>query len=193
VNHEQGEPTHPSHLRFRRAEPEDAGTLLGVYRGYVEAPGYCFELECPDLPTFAARIAAARERWDWWLAEAQGAVLGYAYAGPHRERAAYRYSCEVSVYLAAAGQGQGIGHGLYERLLPALAERGYFNALAVIVQPNPRSLAFHQRSGFEPVGVFARAGYKHGRWWDVCWLQKRLREGEPDRAPGGGPVATPGP
>ena len=174
---------HPPDLRFRRAEPEDAGALLGIYRGYVEAPGYCFELDCPDLPTFADRIVAARTRWDWWLAEANGVVLGYAYGGAHRERAAYRYSCEVSVYLAAAGHGCGIGHALYGRLLPALVERGYFNALAVIVQPNPRSLAFHRRAGFEQVGVFARAGYKHGRWWDVAWLQKRLREGEPAPMP----------
>jgi L-amino acid N-acyltransferase YncA len=179
----KGDRMHPPDLRFRRAEPEDAGALLGIYRGYVEAPGYCFELDCPDLPTFADRIVAARTRWDWWLAEANGAVLGYAYGGAHRERAAYRYSCEVSVYLAAAGHGCGIGHALYGRLLPALVERGYFNALAVIVQPNPRSLAFHRRAGFEQVGVFARAGYKHGRWWDVAWLQKRLREGEPAPMP----------
>lgn len=182
-----------SELRFRRAEPEDAMALLGIYRGFVEAPGYCFELECPDLPTFVDRIAAARARWDWWLAESNGAVIGYAYGGPHRERAAYRYSCEVSVYLAAAGQGRGIGHALYGRLLPALAGRGYFNALAVIVQPNPRSLAFHRRAGFEPVGVFSRAGYKHDRWWDVCWLQRRLREGEPQHAPGSDPAAALGP
>lgn len=170
--------------KLRPAETTDAERLLAIYRPWVEAPGHCFELACPSPETFAQRIAAARAHWDWWLAEARGEALGYAYAGPHRERAAYRYSCEVSIYLAPAAQGQGLAHALYGRLLPRLAARGYFNALAVIVQPNPRSLAFHQREGFRPVGVFERAGYKQGRWWDVAWLQKRLAEGEPIVEPG---------
>ncbi len=166
-------------LQLRRAHASDADALLTIYRRYVEAPGYCFELACPDAAEFAQRIRSARARWDWWLAEADGEALGYAYAGPHRERGAYRYSCEVSVYLAPTAQRCGIGQALYARLLPSLAELGYFNALAVIVQPNPGSLAFHTRQGFRPVGVFAQAGFKHGRWWDVAWLQKRLREGDP--------------
>ncbi|MFY8135827.1 MAG: GNAT family N-acetyltransferase [Aquimonas sp.] len=171
-------------LNLRSAEPADAERLLAIYRPWVEAPGYCFELACPDREAFADRIASARAHWDWCLAEDAGEVLGYAYAGPHRERAAYRYSCEVSVYLAPVAQGQGLAQALYGRLLPRLAARGYFNALAVIVQPNPRSLAFHQREGFRPVGVFERAGYKHDRWWDVAWLQKRLRDGAPRVEPG---------
>ncbi len=169
---------------LRRADVGDAAALLAIYRPYVLAPAHCFELVVPTEDVFAQRIAQARTRWDWWLAEAEGEVLGYAYAGPHRERPAYRYSCEVSVYLAPAAQRCGIGSALYGRLLPSLVELGYCNALAVIVQPNPRSLAFHQREGFRPVGVFERAGYKQGRWWDVAWLQKRLREGEPVAEPG---------
>lgn len=178
-------------LTLRPAEPKDAEPLLAVYRPWVEAPGHCFEVECPSLETFAERIGRHRAHWDWWLAEYDGEVLGYAYAGPHRERAAYRYSCEVSVYLAPAAKGRGLAHALYAHLLPGLAARGYFNALAVIVQPNPRSLAFHQREGFRPVGVFERAGYKQGRWWDVAWLQKRLRDGDPRVEPGilGPPLA----
>lgn len=175
---------------LRQALDGDAARLREVYRPWVEAPGYCFELECPSCENFAERIVQARTRWDWWLAEADGLALGYAYAGPHRERAAYRYSCEVSVYLAPAAQGRGLARALYARLLPSLAARGYFNALAVVVQPNPRSLAFHQREGFRPVGVFERAGYKQGRWWDVAWLQKRLGEGPPRNEPGM-PAATP--
>lgn len=169
---------------LRRADVGDAAALLEIYRPYVLAPAHCFELVVPTEDVFAQRIAQARTCWDWWLAEAEGEVLGYAYAGPHRERPAYRYSCEVSVYLAPAAQGRGIGGALYGCLLPSLVELGYFNALAVIVQPNPRSLAFHARAGFRPVGVFERAGYKQGRWWEVAWLQKRLREGEPVAEPG---------
>jgi L-amino acid N-acyltransferase YncA len=160
----------------RQATAADARVLLDIYRPYVEAPGYCFELEPPTEAEFSARIERAIAHWDWLIAERDGRVLGYAYAGQHRERAAYRYSCEVSAYLAPQAQGQGIGSALYTTLLSRLSQLGYRNALAVIVHPNLASEAFHARHGFERVGVFRKAGLKQGRWWDVLWMQKRLDE-----------------
>lgn len=167
---------------LRQARAEDAEALLAIYRPFVAAPGYCFETAAPSVAEFAERIRAALEHWDWLLAEADGEVLGYAYAGPHRARAAYRWSCEVSVYLAPAAQGRGLGRALYASLFERLAERGYCNALAVLVEPNPGSAAFHAAMGFRRVGVFERAGYKQDRWWNVAWWQRRLREDDPPPA-----------
>jgi len=161
-------------VQLRQASAADACALLDIYRPYVESPGYCFELEAPSESEFAARIERAIAHWDWLIAERDGQILGYAYAGQHRERAAYRYSCEVSAYLAPEARGQGIGHALYSALLQRLTELGYRNALAVIVHPNPASEAFHARHGFERVGVFRNAGLKQGRWWDVVWMQRGL-------------------
>jgi L-amino acid N-acyltransferase YncA len=161
-------------LRLRTATPADAPALLRLYRPYVEAAGYCFELEAPTESEFAARIERALQHWDWRIAERAGRILGYAYAGQHRERAAYRYSCEVSAYVDAAACGQGIGHALYADLLPRLAARGFHTALAVIVHPNPTSEVFHTRHDFERIGIFREAGFKQGRWWDVVWMQRRL-------------------
>lgn len=161
-------------MQLRQASAADARVLLGIYRPYVESPGYCFELEPPSEAEFAARIERAIAHWDWLIAEREGRILGYAYAGQHRERAAYRFSCEVSAYLSPEARGHGIGHALYSALLQRLTELGYRNALAVIVHPNPASEAFHARHGFERVGVFRNAGLKQGRWWDVVWMQRGL-------------------
>jgi len=164
---------------LRPAQVSDASALLDIYRPYVEAPGYCFELECPSAVEFAARIERAQAHWEWRVAEQHGQVVGYAYAGLHRQRAAYRYSCEVSAYVSPEAARSGIGSALYVDLLARLTARGYFNALAVIVLPNPASEAFHRCHGFAPVAVFQQAGYTHGRWWDVAWMHRRLRDGDP--------------
>ena len=116
----------------------------------------------------------------------QDGVLGYAYAAKHRDRAAYRWSVDVSVYIAERHRGQGIGRRLYEGLFADLADLGYVMAFAGITLPNPASVGLHEAVGFRPLGVFSSVGYKHGRWHDVGWWQRPLRdaptEPEPPRA-----------
>jgi phosphinothricin acetyltransferase len=106
-------------------------------------------------------------------------VLGYAYAGPYKARAAYRWSCEVSVYLDPVFHGRGGGRALYEALFARLAARGYRMLVAGLAVPNDASVALHRAVGFEPIGTYRRIGWKHGAWRDVLWMQRPLGGDEP--------------
>ncbi len=122
------------------------------------------------------------------LEDGGGRVLGYAYGSPFNARAAYRWSCEVSVYLEPGRRRTGGGRALYEALFARLGERGYRTAVAGMTLPNDASVGLHRAIGFEPVGVYRRIGYKHGAWHDVAWVQRELAaavavEGEPPAEP----------
>jgi len=165
---------------IRSATARDAASLLEIYTPFVTATAVSFELSPPAVSEFADRIERAVAGWAWLLAERGGRTLGYAYAGPHRARAAYRWSLETSVYIAPGVKGQGVGSALYQALMPRLAERGYCNAYAAITLPNEASIALHQRTGFEPIGTFRRVGRKFGQWHDVSWWHLTLREAPPE-------------
>ena len=167
-------------VMIRPATPEDAASLLEIYRPYVEGTAVSFETEVPTVEAFAARIDKALHGWAWLVAEEDGQCVGYAYGSAHRERAAYRWSTEVSAYIRPGWQGRGLGRTLYQALFEQLAARGYCNALAIVVVPNDASVALHRSVGFEPVGVFKRGGHKFGAWHDVMWLQRTIRESPPD-------------
>jgi phosphinothricin acetyltransferase len=172
---------------IRPATPDDAASLLEIYRPYVEGTAVSFETETPSVQAFADRIDKALNGWAWLVAEEDGQCVGYAYGGPHRERAAYRWSTETSAYIRAGWQGKGLGKMLYQALFERLAERGYCNALAVVVVPNDASVALHLAVGFEAVGVFKRGGHKFDTWHDVMWLQRALRTSPPDEDRGTAP------
>ena len=123
----------------------------------------------------AERIAAAARTHAWLVYEIDGRVVGYAYGGPMKARAAYRWSCEVSVYLEPGLRRTGAGRALYEALFARLAERGYRTAVAGMTLPNPASEGLHRALGFEPVGTFRQVGWKHGAWHDVAWVQRLAR------------------
>jgi L-amino acid N-acyltransferase YncA len=139
-----------------------------------------------------ARIDRTLPTLPWLVAEdAAGEVCGYAYAGKHRERPAYQWSVDTTVYIRADQRGLGIGRALYERLLAILREFGYCQAFAGIALPNAGSVALHQALGFEPIGVYRGVGYKHGAWHDVGWWQKTLRsDAAPTNVTSFGGVAT---
>ncbi len=160
----------------RDATADDAAACAAVYAPYVAETAISFEDVPPSAAEMARRIAAAQERHAWLVLEDDGAVVGYAYAGPYKERAAYRWSCEVSVDLAQGRGRAGGGRLLYEALFARLAERGYRTAVAGMTQPNEASEAFHRAMGFEPVGTWRAIGWKHGRWRDVTWVQRRLTD-----------------
>lgn len=164
-------------MRIRDATPGDAPALLEIYRPSVETTAVSFELETPSIDEFASRVATAQTRWAWLVAEdAAGAVAGYAYGGAFRSRPAYRFATEVSAYVADAHRGRGVGKRLYSELLGRLESLGYCTAYAGIVIPNDASVALHRAVGFEPAGVFRRAGWKFGAWHDVSWWQRILRD-----------------
>jgi phosphinothricin acetyltransferase len=172
---------------LRLAEPGDAAGILAIYEPIVRETATSFELEPPSVEEMRRRIASTLERRPWLVCEAEGAVAGYAYAAAHRERTAYQWSTETSVYVHPDHRRRGIACGLYTALLAALRAQGFANALAGITLPNPASVGFHEACGFRRVGVYHAVGHKLGAWHDVAWLELWLRA---DR---GEPVAPPCP
>ena len=152
----------------------DGEAIAAIYAPFVTDTPVSFEDVAPTPAEMAARIERLTETHAWLVAEDGGEILGYAYACPHRERAAYRWATEVTVYVDPRHQRRGVGRSLYEALLATLAERGYRIALAVIALPNDASVGLHEACGFELVGVCRRIGFKFDTWWDVGWWQRDL-------------------
>ncbi len=165
-------------LHVRDASERDGEACAAIYAPYVTDTAITFETEPPSGEEMARRILRASERHAWLVLENCGRVVGYAYGGTFSQRAAYRWSCEVSVYLEVGRRRTGAGKALYEALLPRLRERGYCVAAAGMTLPNDASIGLHRAMGFKDVGVYRRIGFKHGRWHDVAWAQCFLADGE---------------
>ena len=162
-------------IRIRAAEARDAATIAAVYAIYVRDTTVSFETEPPAPEEMGRRLAAIGARYPWLVAEQGGRVLGYAYAGEHRSRAAYRWDVDVAVYLAADAHRRGVGRRLYLALFEVLRRLGHVNAYAGIALPNDASVGLHETLGFAPVGIYRQVGYKHGAWHDVGWWALALR------------------
>jgi phosphinothricin acetyltransferase len=158
----------------RLASARDAAACAAIYAPYVTDTAITFEGEPPSAVEMAARIAAAVRTHAWLVLESAGRVVGYAYGGPFKDRSAYRWSTEVSVYLESGRRRTGGGRALYHALLARLTERGYRLAVAGMTLPNDASVGLHRALGFEPVGTFRRVGFKHAAWHDVAWVQLQL-------------------
>lgn len=159
---------------IRDADGDDAAACAAIYRSYVLGTAITFETEPPTVAEMARRIDAAARSYAWLVAEVNDDIIGYAYAGPFAVRPAYRWSCEVSVYLRNGRRRTGAGRALYQTLLPRLAERGYRVAVAKTTLPNDASMGLHAALGFRPVGVHRRIGWKNGAWHDVAITQLDL-------------------
>ncbi len=163
---------------IRDALPADAAAIAEIYRPIVERTTISFELDAPDAAEIRSRIRRVTRIYPWLVAADSGAVIGYAYATQHRERAAYASSLDVSVYVDGAVRGRGVGSSLYATLFRLLEQAGTFHrAFAGIALPNDASVALHTKHGFEPVGTYREVGRKFGRWIDVAWWQRELRNG----------------
>jgi len=172
----------------RLARPDDAPALAAVYAPAVAGP-ISFELTAPAPAEMAARLAAISAHAPWLVLERAGAVVGYAYAARHRERAAYQWSVDVSVYVAPAHHRTGVGRALYAALLPMVRAQGFYVAHAGVTLPNPGSVGLHEAFGFTPVGVYPAVGYKLGAWHDVGWWRLALRDPTGEPAPPRPPAA----
>jgi phosphinothricin acetyltransferase len=170
-------------MDVRDATAADAEACAAIYAPYVTDTPITFETEVPTAQEMARRIAVAAERHAWLVLEDEGRVVGYAYGGLYKERPAYRWACEVSVYVVAGRRRTGAGRALYEALLARLAARGYRVAVAGMTLPNDASVGLHRAMGFEPAGTYRRIGYKHGAWHDVAWAQRSLASGDPPSEP----------
>jgi phosphinothricin acetyltransferase len=170
---------------IRAVTVEDAPAIQAIYAPYVADTVISFEAAPPSVDEMALRIQKTANKFPWLVCvtdapngsdESSGspAIAGYAYASTHRERAAYQWSVDVSVYVGPAFQRRSIGRGLYTALFALLRLQGYVNAYAGIALPNPASVGMHTALGFQAVGVYQQVGYKLGDWHDVGWWGLRL-------------------
>jgi phosphinothricin acetyltransferase len=163
-------------IQVRPASDGDFAPLIEIYNHYVLHSGATFDLE--PVPPDEARMFfghyshAGPHRL---LVAARGEqVVGYATSGRLRSRPAYNHSVETTVYLHPDEAGHGIGSRLYQQLFAELRSEDLHRAYAVIAVPNPASVALHRRFGFSEVGTMREVGRKHGRWWDVLWMERPL-------------------
>ena len=166
-------------IKIRAATSADAEALLTIYAPYVRETAITFELDVPSLEEFASRIARTLERYPYFVAERAGRIVGYAYAGPFKERAAYARSAEVSVYVEGAARRSGVGRALYGALEDELARRGIANLYACIAYQRGEdefldlgSVRFHERMGYRQVGHFHECACKFGHLYDMVWMEK---------------------
>ena len=166
-------------MKIRSATTQDAARILAIYSYYVEKTAISFECEVPSLAEFIGRIAKTLQKYPYLVAEEDGVVQGYTYAGPFKERAAYDRSCELSIYLDRDVKGRGYGRKLYEAMEDALKDKGFLNMYACIADPitedeylTKNSEQFHQHLGFVKVGVFHKCACKFGRWYNMIWMEK---------------------
>jgi L-amino acid N-acyltransferase YncA len=164
-------------LEIRLADPDvDAAGVAEIYGASVAGSVASFEAIAPDTAEMGGRMRTTLRRTPWLVAVGDGQILGYAYAGIHSERAAYRWSVNVSAYIREGHRGRRIGRSLYDQLLAMLIQQGFANVYAGITLPNPASVALHQSIGMGLIGVYPRVGWKFGAWHDVGWYGLRLQE-----------------
>lgn len=168
---------------IRKACLGDAVQIQDIYCPYVEKTAITFEYEAPDLKEMEKRIAQISKKYPFLVAEKDGEILGYAYAGPFKLRAAYDWAVETTIYVKMGGHGRGVGRALYLALEDELKRKHILNACACIAYTEKEdefltnaSMQFHERMGYHLVGRFHQCGYKFGRWYDMIWMEKMLGE-----------------
>lgn len=174
---------------IRLAEDRDAAAIAAIYAPHCEASAVSFELVAPSPDEMAKRIRTVSAEHPWLVLEVEDAacqaeprgkegerrLVGYAYASPHHERAAYQWSVSTAIYVSNAYHRRGVGRALYTTLFELLRALGYFKATAGITLPNPASVGLHEAFGFTPVGVYRQIGHKMGAWHDVAWFEAEVQ------------------
>ncbi|MGD1066497.1 MAG: arsinothricin resistance N-acetyltransferase ArsN1 family B [Vulcanimicrobiaceae bacterium] len=167
----------------RLARPDDGAAFASIYGPIVAETAISFEVDPPGADEMTARVRGALAQHAWLAAEVDGAIAGYAYASQHRQRPAYRWGVDVAIYLDPRFRGRGLGSRVYRALLAVLHLQGYQRAYAGIALPNAASVAVHESAGFRLVGVYQRTGFKFGRWHDVGWWDRIIRDDVDPREP----------
>lgn len=178
-------------MRIEAVTANDAEELLGIYSYYVEETAVSFEYETPSIEEFRSRIRTISAKYPYLKAiDDNGSIVGYAYAGVFKGRAAYDWSVETTVYVRKDCRRMGVGKLLYNRLEELLKGMGILNMNACIAVPlkkdkhlNNDSPLFHEKLGFTPVGTFHNSGYKFNTWYDMVWMEKIIGEHSPAQPP----------
>lgn len=167
--------------KIRIATEQDAEALLEIYAPYVENTAITFEYTVPTVQEFTQRIRHVLEKYPYLVAEREGKIAGYAYAGTFKERAAYDWSVETTVYVREDQKKTGVGRELYEMLEKLLALQNIQNLNACIAYLEVEdqylthnSVQFHEHLGYRLVGEFYKCGYKSGRWYNMVWMEKHI-------------------
>lgn len=175
---------------IRSAVPGDAGRLLEIYDYYVQNTAISFECRTPTPEEFRSRMEKTMRRYPYLVIQQDGIVQGYAYAGPFVGRAAYDWSCEMTIYLAPDARKSGMGRALYQALEDALRKMGILNLYACIGYPEEEdeyltknSAQFHAHLGYQKVGEFHRCGRKFGRWYHMIWMEKIIGDHRENQLP----------
>lgn len=160
---------------LRPATIKDIPEMLNIYGPFVSDTTVTAEYEVPSKQEFTKRLNEYTQKTPWLVCEIDGQIAGYAYASPHRTRAAYQWSAETSIYVNPSFHRSGIATALYSALFSLLHIQGYYNIYVGITCPNPKSFSLHSSMGFEKSGTYHNSMFKFGEWHDVIWMGKSLR------------------
>ena len=178
-----------SEVIIRAARVEEAERLLEIYGYYVEHTAITYEYDVPALADFRQRIAHTLEKYPYLVAERDGEIIGYAYAGAYHPRIAYSWDAEMTIYLDRGVHGKGVGHKMYQLLEDILAKQGIVKVIALITVPPTEeekniypSMYFHEKMGYHMIGCIEKSGYKFNRWYDTVLMDKMIGEPKEDMA-----------
>ncbi len=160
---------------IRKVKSDDVQALVDIYAPYVLHSAITFEYEVPSVQQFASRVATISKEYPYYVALMDEEIVAYAYASTFKDRSAYQWSVEVSVYLVDKAKGKKIASQLYAKLEEDLLAMGIHNVYACITYPNDVSIRFHEKQGFQTIGHFHKCGFKHDQWWDMIWMEKHLK------------------
>lgn len=165
-------------IDFRLAKEDDAKEILAIYAPYINMDNITFEYEVPNIIEFRQRIAKVITKYPYIVALYQGKIVGYTYASTFRDRIAYNWGLETSIYLTPEVKGQKLGKKLYTKLEQILKIQHITNLVASITYPNPQSIAFHEKMGYKKIAHFTKCGYKQGKWYDMIFMEKFINKHE---------------
>ena len=163
-----------SDINIRMATPEDAPAMLSIYEPYILNTAITFEYETISVEVMQKRMETVQKQFPWLVYEQEGKVVGYAYCSRFKERAAFDWDCECSVYIDEIAHRKGIATALYTELFDLVQKQGYYNIYALITYSHESSVSLHKKFGFTEVGVYQNTGYKMGKWWDLLVMEKRI-------------------
>lgn len=159
---------------IRHADNKDVKEILAIYGHFIANSMVTFETDIPSINDFQKRIVHHQQNFPWLIAGVNGVVAGYVYASKYRERIAYQWVAEVSIYMHLSYRGKGIAAQLYQALFEILRLQGICKVYAVISVPNPESVGFHEKMGFKWFATYKNVGNKFGKWCDVGWWELEL-------------------
>lgn len=169
-----------NNYKISLAKREDVNSMLNIYAPFILNTAVSFESTIPSEIEFWARVKKVLAEAPWLVCKNNNNVIAYAYASEHRSRAAYQWSRELSVYVHKDWSRKGIAMALYHSLIELLKLQGYRNTFIGITLPNIASVKFHEKMGYQSVGIYHKVGFKNGQYHDVGWWEMLINDANPE-------------